>query len=75
MTMTVERQHKASGVDGALRWIGDLDHPFYQDERRRFIWYEASAIGFQLMLSSQFLIGGIASWSSDEMRRCTLSSA
>ena len=34
----------------ALRWIGDLDHPFYNDERQRFIWYEASTIGFQLVL-------------------------
>lgn len=54
-----------SASDAALRWIGDLDHPFYEDERNRFIWYEAQAIGFQFMgLASYFaaaislLIGG-----------------
>ena len=58
MTMAIETDEKSSGIDGALRWIGDLDHPFYQDERQRFVWYEASAIGMQLVLLLQFLIGG-----------------
>ena len=31
-----------STFDAALRWIGDLDHPFYQDERQRFIGLDAS---------------------------------
>ncbi len=49
-----------STTDNALRWIGDLDHPFYDDERQRFIWYEASAIGFQLfMFVNLFLVGAM----------------
>lgn len=30
--------------------IGDLGHPFYDEERQRDVWNEASAVGFQLML-------------------------
>lgn len=47
-------------VETALRWIGDLDHPFYNDERQRFVWYEASAIGFQLLILLMFGLAGIA---------------
>lgn len=47
-------------TDKALRWIGELDHPFYDDERQRFIWYEASAIGFQLLLLLQYFAAGVA---------------
>lgn len=58
--MTREGDNAGRGnVDGALRWVGDLDHPFYNDERQRFVWYEASAIGFQLMLMLQTIGGGI----------------
>ena len=46
----------------ALRWIGDLDHPFYEDERNRFIWYEASAIAFQMFLLANLAIGGLMLW-------------
>lgn len=50
---------KPDPVDRAMRWIGDLDHPFYSDERQRYVWYEASAIGFQLFVLIQILmIGG-----------------
>lgn len=48
--------------DRSLRWIGDLDHPFYSDERNRFVWYEASAIGFQLVLIGSFLTVGLSLW-------------
>ncbi|MET0188553.1 MAG: hypothetical protein ABW212_06105 [Pseudonocardia sediminis] len=30
--------------------VGDLGNPFYREERRRDVWNEASAVGFQLML-------------------------
>jgi hypothetical protein len=30
--------------------VGDLDHPFYEEERQRDVWNEASAVGFQLVL-------------------------
>lgn len=45
--------------DRALRWLGDLDHPFYDDERQRWVWYEASAIGLQVMLIGSYLMAGI----------------
>jgi len=47
-------------TESALRWIGDLDHPYYKDERSRFVWYESSAIGFQLIIILQYLTAGIA---------------
>lgn len=30
--------------------VGDLGNLFYREERRRDVWNEASAVGFQLML-------------------------
>jgi hypothetical protein len=30
--------------------VGDLGHPFYDEERQRDVWNEASAVGFQLVL-------------------------
>ena len=59
MTMAIDNSKPAPALDAALRWIGDLDHPFYEDERQRFVWYEASAIGFQLLIIIQFLLAGI----------------
>lgn len=56
--MAIENQ-ASTGVDAALRWVGDLDHPFYNDERQRFVWYEASAIGFQLLLVLQYALAAI----------------
>jgi hypothetical protein len=44
----------ASGRDGwfvaAAEAVGDLNHPFYDEERQRDVWNEASAVGLQLML-------------------------
>jgi hypothetical protein len=34
----------------AAGWIGDLGHPFYDEERQRDVWNEASAVGLQLTL-------------------------
>ena len=45
-----------------LRWIGDLDHPHYDDERNRHVWYEASAISFQIMFLGSFYMGGAVLW-------------
>ena len=45
-----------------LRWIGDLDHPFYSDERNRYVWYEASAIGFQLLFMGSYFMSGLVLW-------------
>ena len=49
-------------VDKALRWVGDLDHPFYSDERNRYVWYEASAIAFQLLFLSSYFVAGLVLW-------------
>ena len=51
-----------TGSDRTLRWIGGLDDPFYDDERQRFIWYEASAIGFQLVLYVTLPVLGAMAW-------------
>lgn len=39
--------------------IGDLDDPFYAEERDRDVWNEASAVGFQLLLWV-LLVAGLA---------------
>ncbi len=49
-------------TERALRWVGDLDHPFYNDERQRYVWYEASAIGFQLMFLVNYVAAGLMLW-------------
>lgn len=45
---------REDGGDGwfvsAAAAVGDLENPFYDEERRRDVWNEASAVGFQLML-------------------------
>lgn len=51
-----------SALERALRWVGDLDHPFYNDERQRYVWYEASAIGFQLMFLANYAAAGLMLW-------------
>ena len=35
---------RAAGV------VGDLDHPFYEEERQRDVWNEACAVGLQVAL-------------------------
>jgi len=66
MTYSLGTSHAMSapaprhGNDAALRWIGDLDHPFYDDERNRFVWYEAQAIGFQFIGFGSYLAAAIA---------------
>lgn len=57
--MTRTTQPTPSPVEGALRWVGDLDHPFYDDERQRHVWYESAMIGFQLIIMLQLLACGI----------------
>lgn len=56
--MTADR----SAVDRSFRWIGDLDHEFYDDERQRFIWYEASTIAFQFFLFANVATAGAMFW-------------
>jgi len=57
LAMTKSEDARGSG-ERALRWIGDLDHPFYSDERNRYVWYEASAIAFQFLFLSIYFVAG-----------------
>ena len=59
-THAMNSNSQATGTgERALRWIGDLDHPFYSDERNRYVWYEASAIAFQLLFLSSYVMTGL----------------
>ena len=71
---TVTADETAGGRSGRDGWfvsaaaaVGDLGNPFYDEERRRDVWNEASAVGFQLMLilglaatAGFLLVGGAA---------------
>lgn len=42
--------------------IGDLGSPFYQEERQRDVWNEASAVGFQAMLWLGAIVATVMIW-------------
>ena len=42
--------------------IGDLGSPFYDEERQRDVWNEASAVGFQLQLWLGMIAATVAVW-------------
>lgn len=42
--------------------IGDLGSPFYDEERQRDVWNEASAVGFQAMLWSSLIAANVMIW-------------
>ena len=42
--------------------IGDLDHPFYAEERDREVWNEASAVGFQTLLWGLLVACTVGIW-------------
>lgn len=46
----------------ASETIGDLDSPFYDDERQRDVWNEASAVGFQVMLWLTIAAAAVMVW-------------
>lgn len=46
----------------AARAIGDFDNPFYDEERQRDVWNEASAFGFQLVLIATLLATTVTIW-------------
>jgi len=48
-----------------MRIVGDLDDEFYDDERQRDVWNEASAIGFQLFLWAGLIGGAILPWAAN----------
>ena len=46
----VETSGRFSWFVRAAGVVGDLDSPFYREERQRDVWNEASAVGFQAVL-------------------------
>jgi len=46
----------------AARAVGDFSNPFYDEERHRDVWNEASAFGFQLFLLTAFLFATVCIW-------------
>jgi hypothetical protein len=43
-------------------FVGDLGSPFYDEERRRDVWNEASAVGLQIVLWLGTLAATVAVW-------------
>lgn len=50
----------------AMRFIGDLDDEFYDDERQRDVWNEAAAIGFQLFYWAVLIGAAVLPWVAGE---------
>ena len=46
----------------AARFVGDFGNPFYDEERQRDVWNEASAFGFQLALVTTLLFSTVCIW-------------
>ncbi|MFD3812423.1 DUF2029 domain-containing protein [Rhodococcus sp. NPDC058639] len=46
----------------AARVVADLDDDFYQDERQREVWNEASAVGFQSFQWTALVAGAVLPW-------------
>lgn len=46
----------------AARFVGDFGNPFYDEERQRDVWNEASAFGLQLVLWLGLLLATGAVW-------------
>ena len=49
-------------TERVARRIGDLDHPFYAEERQREVWNEGSAVGFQAMLWGTLALSAAMAW-------------
>lgn len=47
-----------------MRFVGDLDDEFYDDERQRDVWNEASAVGFQLFLWASMIAAAVLPWAA-----------
>jgi len=48
--------------DRVAQVVGDLDSPFYAEERQRDVWNEASAVGLQSMLWLSLVLACAMSW-------------
>ncbi len=45
-----------------MRFIGDFDDEFYDDERQRDVWNEAAAVGMQMFIWASLIAGAILPW-------------
>lgn len=50
-----------------MRFVGDLDDEFYDDERQRDVWNEASAVGFQLFYWAALVSAAVLPWVAGEV--------
>ena len=46
----------------AARFVGDFGNPFYDEERQRDVWNEASAFGLQLMIWMTLVAATVTVW-------------
>lgn len=53
-----------SALMSGLRFVGDLDDRFYDDERQRDVWNEASAVGFQALQWCVLIAAAILPWAA-----------
>ncbi|MGB2720320.1 MAG: DUF2029 domain-containing protein [Rhodococcus sp. (in: high G+C Gram-positive bacteria)] len=54
-----------SAFTKTMRFVGDLDDEFYDDERQRDVWNEASAVGFQLFYWAAIIGAAILAWAAN----------
>jgi hypothetical protein len=59
-----DRDPRDSRFVRAAAFVGDLDSPFYDEERDRDVWNEASAVGFQVLLWGIPLVAAGSLWIS-----------
>lgn len=66
--MTGDHEHGQDPQDNrfvrAAAAIGDLDSPFYDEERDRDVWNEASAVGFQVLVWGIPLVAAASLWTA-----------
>lgn len=62
MTDDLDPDPRRSRFVRAASVVGDLDSPFYDEERDRDVWNEASAIGFQMLLWGVPLVAAASLW-------------
>jgi hypothetical protein len=64
--MTMARTRDDGGTSGPFERfatrVGDLDSPFYDEERERDVWNEASAVAFQLLVWASPLVAAAVLW-------------
>lgn len=55
---------KQDPLTRAARFVGDFANPFYQEERQRDVWNEASAFGLQLGIWTALVASTVAIWTA-----------